>query len=148
VALVDLERPIYLAETPPGEPIPGDTDARSMGVEAVGALADRPDEREERAVMRPVTAEEAERWTRLAEEYGHLDEEGNVAIGRFRVIESDYPSSLTIGVVTPIVAGEYTEDCSQWCFLSSYQRTLARFSENRAERHRHHRPQIAATQID
>jgi hypothetical protein len=59
--------------------------------------------------MRPVTAQEAERWLSLAEEHGFTDDDGDIAIGRFRVARAD-ASMITIRFITPIVAGLYTDD--------------------------------------
>jgi hypothetical protein len=58
--------------------------------------------------MRNVTQEEAERWIALAEEHGFTNEAGDIALGRFNV-ESVDGHSITLRVLTPIVAGEYTE---------------------------------------
>lgn len=58
--------------------------------------------------MRDVTPAEAERWTTLAAEHGFTDEAGDIAPGRFKVVGLD-EQLVTLQVITPIVAGSYTE---------------------------------------
>jgi hypothetical protein len=58
--------------------------------------------------MRDVTQEEGERWTALAEQHGFTDEAGGIALGRFTV-ESIDEQSVLLRVITPIVAGGYTD---------------------------------------
>jgi hypothetical protein len=58
--------------------------------------------------MRRVTAEEAAYWQELAEEHGFTDEDGNIALGRFRVERVDR-NTIALRFITPIVAGLYTD---------------------------------------
>jgi hypothetical protein len=62
--------------------------------------------------MRPVTAEEAARWQQLAEEYGCTDEDGNIAMGRFRVKRVD-GNTIALQFITPIVAGLHTDELEE-----------------------------------
>jgi hypothetical protein len=60
-------------------------------------------------MMRQVTHEEAERWTAKAREYGFVNAEGNIALGRF-VLERDETGQLYVEFVTPCPAGFYDEE--------------------------------------
>jgi hypothetical protein len=61
--------------------------------------------------MRKITKAEADRWTDLAAQHGFINEDGDVAIGRF-VIEdaAGWSGGMTLRIITPIVASDYTED--------------------------------------
>src|SRR5687767_4340961 len=58
--------------------------------------------------MRAVTPAEVEAWTQLAAEHGLVNDDGQVALGRFVILDDD-PGGITVGLVTPIVAGRYGE---------------------------------------
>lgn len=57
--------------------------------------------------MRKVTEREAQQWLALAQEYGFVDADGNIALGRY-VIEQA-PGGLVIRFITPVPAGLYSD---------------------------------------
>lgn len=57
--------------------------------------------------MRRVTREEAEAWTSLARQYGFVNADGDIALGRY-VLEQE-AGQTWVHFITPVVAGLYTE---------------------------------------
>lgn len=57
--------------------------------------------------MRRVTREEAESWTSLARQYGFINADGDIALGRF-VLEHD-EGQTWVRFITPVVASLHTE---------------------------------------
>lgn len=78
--------------------------------EGIGAMER---EREIRQ-MRPVTKEEAEAWTALARQYGFVNEQGDLALGRLVFekfgLERVGAARIYVRFITPVPAGLYTED--------------------------------------
>jgi hypothetical protein len=62
--------------------------------------------------MREVTQAEAERWTALAQEHGFANEDGDVLPGRF-VVEDMEGDTMTLRLITPIIADHYTENLEE-----------------------------------
>lgn len=98
MALVDLERPPILAQMPPGDS--RGVDARLHAVEAVGALADRTDEREERVAMTDVEVNDgySETWTcaRCQREITVPDDPQSASWEVVNVGESDDPEDWPV----------------------------------------------------
>ena len=59
--------------------------------------------------MRKITRAEYERWIAMAREHGFVNEEGQVALGRFTLEASD-EGHLTLRFLTPVPAGLYSEE--------------------------------------
>ncbi len=59
--------------------------------------------------MRLPSKEEVESWTALARDYGFLNEEGEIGLGRF-VTEPGEEGYINVRFITPVPAGLYTED--------------------------------------
>jgi hypothetical protein len=58
--------------------------------------------------MRRVTREEAEAWTALARQYGFINADGDIALGRY-VLERDDNGQTWVRFITPVVASFHTE---------------------------------------
>ena len=59
--------------------------------------------------MRQVTREEAEAWTEMARQYGFVNADGQIALGRY-VVEIAETGQLSVEFVTPCPAGLHDED--------------------------------------
>lgn len=59
--------------------------------------------------MRKVTKREADEWMALARQHGFVNEEGQVALGRFQT-EPAAGGRIKITFLTPVIAGPDTED--------------------------------------
>src|SRR5262245_48988812 len=58
--------------------------------------------------MRKITRQEAEQWTDLARRRGFINDKGSIALGRFTIEPGSRP--MQVRLLTPMVAGEYTDD--------------------------------------
>jgi len=59
--------------------------------------------------MRKITEQEADQWMALAQEHGLVNDDGEVALGRFQVEEAPN-GQLRLTFLTPVVAGMYSEE--------------------------------------
>ncbi len=59
--------------------------------------------------MRKITLQEAHEWMALAREHGYVNDDGDVALGRFQVEETP-GGQLRLTFLTPVIAGMYSEE--------------------------------------